>query len=171
VSHEKETEMNRTLCAVTTAALIIASMTIGPVYGDLPLTAQDLESVSLSPIHPTQDGKNVALMVVVSNFDCGAPGHLPTSFTVMVNGERVNVADDGVFPDALAGDRIYTVAGTVEGGLTHTVSTSIVHGTTVPIKVKFECSIETVDCPPDCKSIIFRTPCTTCFKINCKIKF
>jgi len=37
------------------------------------------------------------------------------------------------------------------------------------LSVKEECSIETVDCPPNCKSILFGTDCIICFQIKYKV--
>jgi hypothetical protein len=37
------------------------------------------------------------------------------------------------------------------------------------LEKSYDCGIETVDCPPDCESLIFHSKCTICFKFKCKI--
>lgn len=87
-------------------------------------------------------------------------------FAANINEKQYNFYDNGKYPDKKAGDGIYTTTldkkYQIPGGQNSGPKGSSTNtGRFV---------IETVKCPPDCKSLIFQTTCTVCFHIKWESK-
>lgn len=101
---------------------------------------------------------------------------LPKSFVVVVNGQHVLVNDlagngqyvgTARFSTPVKLTEPFTVP--LEGGKTPRKQNGPKPTVAVPGGDKTHCSIQTVECPPDCKSDVFKAPCILCLKIDCKI--
>jgi len=165
--------MKRTVVAlmITTMLLLGAVLTSGR-GSDFQVEKRHVKSIEVRNV-PARNGKNVALEIAVKP---PPDVKLPTGITALVDGRQVHLYDDGRWPDERAGDGLYTVAGATKNGdalrekltLRLPSSGTFEHHAAVPA----ECTVRVVDCPASCESVLFRSKCVVCFKIeNCEFKF
>lgn len=90
-------------------------------------------------------------------------------FGVAVNGEVVDVRDDGRDGDAAAGDGAFSVPVAVDEAPAGHACYEVLDGEDVQER-GFELECKTVPCPPNCTSILFGEPCVVCLECTFKIK-
>lgn len=83
-------------------------------------------------------------------------------FSANVNERQYNFYDNGKYPDKKAGDGIYSTTVNEKFNSPVVVNPDPKGNTTNTGRFV----IETVTCPPGCKSLIFQTTCTVCFHIK-----
>jgi len=137
-----------------------------PPSAEPSITAKQLTAVSLAANPADASHKSIKV-----TFETEAGNQkLPKTFVAMINGQEVQLTNmgNGLFAGIVKMDE---PAETV-----NVRKTRIVNGKTMPAAAgsapqprTFECTIETVDCPPNCKGDIFGGPCIICLKITCKI--
>jgi hypothetical protein len=96
---------------------------------------------------------------------------LPKSFVAMINDQEVQLTSIG------RGKYAGIVKMDEPAETVKTQRSRIVNGKVVPPAAgaapagatTIVCTIETVECPPNCKSSIFGTRCIICLKITCKV--
>ncbi len=131
---------------------------------------KDLKSVAVAPIEKPRDGKNAALTLEVRP---ATSKRLPRVVTIGINGKPLDLVDDGNWPDAAAGDGIYTIGLKTrdgkplkEGGSLRLAETASSTHHALPLS----CTFNRVSCGVGCKSLIFRTKCVVCFELaSCTI--
>ena len=104
----------------------------------------------------------------------------PPSLKISINGKVAQVFDTGKYPDVKGGDGIYTIAGKPNFIETTAIQEvyAIKNGGLTPVfsadthseRFVWKCRGRiTTNCPPDCKSIIFKQPCIVCIVFDCSI--
>jgi hypothetical protein len=168
--------MRKTIAALTAVSAVLICVTVAPaVMDEAEVDPRDVKAIALAPIAEPLNGKNVALTLEVKP---PRPKRLPRGISIVINGKQVNLVDDGTWPDARAGDGIYTAAAKTKDG--QPLKEKIIqrleqsggqlehHASALPSS----CTFRRVDCPVGCKSLIFRTRCVICFElVECEIGF
>src|SRR5262249_22610237 len=146
------------------ATTLAGAFTASGSSDDKGLDRRNVRTVELRNVSP-RNGKNVALDIAVTP---PAGTRLPRGISVTVNGQQVNLLDDGTWPDARAGDGVYSTGGTTKEPLTdkstlRLQSTSSVEPVGPP---KVECRFTAVECPANCTSVVFGSKCVVCLKFE-----
>jgi len=156
-----------------TATILLATILTAGHGADFELEKKHVKTLTVRNV-TERDGKNVALGVGVQP---PAGVKLPRGITALVNDHQVHLYDDGRWPDDRASDGVYTAAGATKDGkpliekstLRLAGAGMLEHHASVP---EISCKFVVVECPTDCKSIIFGSKCVVCFKLeDCTIKF
>ena len=167
-----EEKMKRLTAFLTIAMSLLLFGTIVPGRSkDLELGKRHVKSVEMRNVSP-RNGRNVALDI---NVKAPVGASLPKGITALLNDRQVHFYDDGRWPDERAGDGVYSVAGATKSGepldertTLRVQSTELFeHHAALP---KISCTLKVVECPSDCKSVLFHSKCVICLKLeSCEI--
>jgi hypothetical protein len=135
----------------------------------------DLGFLSIAPSEPEATGNKVETLAIMVGLNTDK--QFPKQLAVGINGKAVNLShsQDGMYVASI-NPADYDLPTAEQLGSTGSVGGGFVPGRLVSLArkgkgsggVQVECEVEGVPCPPDCKSLIFRTPCVVCFKVKCK---
>jgi hypothetical protein len=167
--------MQRTVTAAIaiTATIFLATILSSGRSADFELEKKHVKSLTVRNV-PDRGGKNVALEVGV---EPPAGVKLPRGITALINDRQVHLYDDGRWPDDRANDGVYTTAGATKDGkpliekstLRLASGQLLEHHANLPA---ISCKFKVVECPKDCKSVIFGSKCVVCFSLEeCSISF
>jgi hypothetical protein len=160
--------MRLSIVAALFALLLCAVVT--PAWVDEPeVDPRDARAIAIEPIAKPREGKNVALSLEIKSAK-----RLPRGLSVVINGRQVKLTDDGRWPDARAGDGIFSVGAKTSDGQPLKEKTLLrldgsAHHVEAPA---ISCTLKRVECPKDCKSAVFGSRCVLCFELTeCTISF
>lgn len=148
-------------------SIAIAALCLGAAAcaGDEPEAAEFREWCVDPPAAELADRGADAVMSLVPD----APLGLGDNLTAMVNGQVVDLRDDGAEGDAAAADDVYSVPvalADIDAPTEHTCF-PVEDGLISERGIDIEC--KTVPCPSDCKSILFGDPCVICLECTFKV--
>jgi hypothetical protein len=168
--------MRKIIISLAAAGLILWAAPAPASPDETEVEKADVQAVNLEAIASPRDGKNVALTLEARP---RSRKQLPRGLSVVINGKQVNLTDDGAWPDAQAGDGVYTAAGRTRNGrpfkdrVSLRLQQSAAGFEFAPVSAAaLGCTFRSVTCGAGCKSIIFRTKCVVCFELeSCEIGF
>ena len=152
------------------SALLLCSVVATAWVDEPEISPSELKAISTEPIAKPRDGKNVAVTLEVKQ----GQKRLPRGVTIVVNRKQVALKDDGNWPDLVAGDGIFTVGAKTTDGAPLKKKTSLrldgsSHHAEAP---SISCTFKKVECPKDCRSVIFGSKCVVCLEFSdCTISF
>ena len=152
------------------ATTLAGAFTAAGSSDDRGLDRRNVRSVELRNVSP-RNGKNVALDIAV-NPPAGI--RLPRGISATINGQQVNLLDDGTWPDSRAGDGVYSVGGATKEPLADKATLRLQSaGRFEPVgSPKVECKFTAVECPANCTSVLFGSKCVVCLKFEgCTVSF
>ena len=153
----------------TLSALLLCSVVATAWVNEQDISPSDLKAISSEPLAKPRDGKNVAVTLEVKSGK-----QLPRGVSIVVNRKQVALKDDGNWPDLIAGDGIFTVGAKTTDGEPLKRKTSLrldvsSHHSEAP---SVGCTFKRVECPKDCRSILFGSKCVVCLELTeCTISF